>query len=63
MVLVLRDNGDRWRCNRRDCRTRNNTWLEGSKISYRDIVLLMYSWSREMTSVIFVEHEFGSDTV
>ena len=39
-VLQLRDNGDHWRCNRLDCRTRKNTWREGSRISYRDMVLL-----------------------
>ena len=57
MVLQLRDNGDRWRCNRRNCRMRKNTWLEGSIIYYQDIVLFMYSLSCEMTSVKFVEHE------
>ena len=44
---------------------RKHTWLEGSRISYRDIVLFMYFWPREMTSVKFVEHELGlgPDTV
>ena len=36
---------DRWRCNCRECRidipARKNTWLEGSHMSYRDILLLV----------------------
>ena len=64
MVLQLRvDRGDRWRCNIRECRSetslRTGTWLEGSRISCRDLVLFIYCWSREMTSVKFVEHGLG----
>ena len=62
MILQLRDNrGDRWRCTRRECRSeialRTGTWLQGSKISYRDLILFIYCWSREMTSMKFVQHE------
>ena len=49
MTLQLRDKGDRWRCHSRDCRTevalRKDTWLEGSKLTYRDI-LFMYCWPK-----------------
>ena len=38
---------------------RTGTWLEGSRISCRDLVLFVYCWSREMTSLKFVEHELG----
>ena len=42
MVLQLRVyRGDRWRCNIRECRSelslRTGTWLEGSRISCRDL--------------------------
>ena len=62
MVLQLRvDRGDWWRCNIRECRSeislRTGTWLEGSRISCRDLVLFIYCWSREMTSARFLEHE------
>ena len=61
MRLKLRDKGDRWRCRSRACRTevplRKDTWLEGSRLSYRDLILFIYCWSREMTSIKFVEHE------
>ena len=63
MTLQLRDKGDRWRCHSRDCRTevalRKDTWLEGSKLAYRDIVLFIYCWSREYTKIIFVKEELG----
>ena len=63
MTLQLRDKGDRWRCHSRDCRTevalRKDTWLEGSKHAYWDIVLFIYCWSREVTKIKFVEEELG----
>ena len=50
MKLQLRDEGDRWRCHSRDCRTevalRKDTWQEGSKLAYRDIILFIYCWSK-----------------
>jgi transposase-like protein len=63
MVLQLRDKGDRWRCHSRECRTevplRKGTWMESSKLKFREVILFIYSWSREMTSMKFVEHELG----
>ncbi|CAM1299959.1 Uncharacterised protein r2_g985 [Pycnogonum litorale] len=63
MILQLRDHGDRWRCRQRACRTevplRKDTWLQGSRIAYGDIVLFIYCWSREMTTIKFAEHELG----
>ena len=63
MVLQLRDKGGRWRCHSRQCRTevalRKNTWMEGSKLAYRDFILFIYCWSRKLTCVNFVEHELG----
>ena len=64
MTLNLRDTkGDRWRCSVRGCRTevglRKGTWIENSNLPYRNIVLFLYGWSREMTSVEFCKHELG----
>ena len=63
MALQLIDKGDRWRCHSWDCRTEvasiKDTWLEGSKLAYRDIVLFIYCWSREYTKIKFVKEELG----
>ena len=63
MVLQLRAKGDRWRCHSRECRTevslRKDTWMEGSKLGFREVTLFIYCWSRELTSMSFVEHELG----
>ena len=61
MTLQLSDNGDRWRCRSRQCRTesglRIGTWLEHSRLPYRDIILFIYCWAYEMTSIQFCERE------
>ena len=63
MILRLRDNGDRWRCRIRGCRSevglRRDTWFEGSRVPFRRIILFIYSWSREYSSGIFMQHEIG----
>ena len=63
MTLQLRDKGDRWRCHSRECRTessvRKDTWLEGSKLAYRDIILFIYCWSKQYTKITFVQEELG----
>ena len=45
MLLKLGDAQDRWRCRRRDGHeefpVRDSTWLKGSKLSYRKIILLV----------------------
>lgn len=61
MTLSLSDRQDRWRCNLRSCREdipiRKGTWLEGSRLTYRQIILFVYCWSKELTSVKFCESE------
>ena len=61
MTLQLRGKGDRCRCHSRDCRTevalRKDTCLEGSKLTYRDIILFVYCWSKEYTKIKFVDEE------
>ena len=63
MTMNLRTSpkGDRWRCSVRGCRKevglRIDTWLQHSKLSYRTIVLFIYCWSKEMTSVKFCKEQ------
>ena len=38
---------------------RRDTWLEGSKLAYRDVILFIYCWSKEYTRIRFVEEELG----
>src|ERR1043165_1953807 len=45
------------RC-RQDIHVRKGTWLEGSKVSFSQIVLFFYYWSKELTSIRFCEEEF-----
>ena len=46
MTLSLTDKQDRWRCHQGQCKediaVRRGTWLEGSKLSYRQVVLFFY---------------------
>ena len=61
MVLSLSDTHDRWRCSRRGCRetihVRRDTWMQGSKLSYRQVILFIYCCSKELTSIKFCENE------
>jgi transposase-like protein len=61
MTLSLTDRHDRWRCHMQGCRQdigiRKGTWLEGSRVSFRQIVLFVYCWSKELTSLKFCEEE------
>ena len=63
MYLQLRDKGDRWRCTRNRCKTefglRKGTWLENSSLPLRKVILFLYAWSREMTSIRYCEHDLG----
>src|ERR1044071_3160576 len=61
MTLSLNDHHDRWRCKKRECRedvqVRRGTWLQGSKLPFRQIVLFIYCWSKRLTSINFCENE------
>ena len=63
MVLHLSDKEDRWRCNVRDCRQpkqlKSGTWLQGSHLGYQQVILFIYCWSREYTSIVFCQEELG----
>ena len=63
MTLEVRDNGDRWRCHVRGCRhevgVRKDTWLDSSHVPYRKVVLFIYCWSKELTTIEFCKTELG----
>jgi len=52
----------RWRCRKATCRIeksiRQNTWLEGSKLSLEVICHFIYGWAFELTSIKFSQREF-----
>ena len=61
MTLSLTDRQDRWRCRQGTCQqdipVRQGAWLQGSRLSYRQIVLFIYCWSKKLTSIRFCEME------
>jgi transposase-like protein len=61
MVLTFGYRQDRWRCRLRQCRedipVRQGTWLQGSRLSYRQIVLFVYCWAKELSSIKFCDNE------
>lgn len=61
--MSLSVGSDRWRCNKRTCRTeigiRRGTWLEGSRVDFQKVVLFIYCWSKELTSVEFCNEELS----
>ena len=63
MRLSLADKEDRWRCNRNGCNTqvqlKSGTWLQGTHVSYRNVILFAYCWAHEMSSIKFCERELG----
>lgn len=63
MVLSLTEKADRWRCNKKECRSeiglRKGTWLEQSKLPFDTVVFFIYSWCKEYTSHNFCFQEFG----
>jgi len=52
-----------WKCNKKICRyeisVRKDTWLEGSRLPLRDILLFIYCWCKEKTSVKFCKEELN----
>lgn len=61
--MSLSVGSERWRCNKRTCRTeigiRKGTWLEGSRVDFQKVVLFIYCWSKELTSVKFCHEELN----
>lgn len=65
MNAVLGLSQDRWRCRLRGCRQdkgiRTNTWLSNSKLPMRKVILFIYCWAYEMTSIEFCTRELEID--
>lgn len=65
MNLSFSDKGIRWRCKQRQCRTdkgiRTNNWLENTRLSFRKVVLFIYCWAHEMSSIEFCRRELELD--
>lgn len=61
MTSSLTDRQDRWRCHQTLCRqdipVRKDTWMQGSRLTYRQIILFIYCWSKELSSISFCESE------
>lgn len=61
MTLSLTDRQDRWRCRQGTCQedipVRKGTWMQGSRLTYRQVILFVYCWSKELTSISFCESE------
>jgi len=61
MTLSLTERQDRWRCQQGPCHedipVRSGTWLQGSGLTYRQIVLFIYCWAKELTSIKFCDEE------
>lgn len=62
-AMVLSFASDRWRCNIRGCRQdigiRKDTWLANSKLEFQKLVLFIYCWSKQLTSISFCDEELG----
>lgn len=52
-----------WRCHKRICRikesVRKDTWLEGSHLPINAVIEIIYSWTKEYTSIKFCEDELN----
>ena len=61
MDLKLSDKEDRWRCPQKKCRKqkqlKSGSWLHGTHLSYRQVILFLYCWANKYTSIKFAEKE------
>ena len=59
MIIKETNESVRWICYKRACRekvsVRKNTWLDGSSIPLKKIILFIYSWAKEYSSIKFCE--------
>uniref|UniRef100_A0A5S6Q3F2 DDE_Tnp_IS1595 domain-containing protein n=1 Tax=Trichuris muris TaxID=70415 RepID=A0A5S6Q3F2_TRIMR len=65
MAIRWRGNGRHatWRCSRKVCRkevtVRKGTWLEDTQLELRKVVMFLFFWSQERTSVKFCQRSLG----
>jgi len=59
--LQLTDARDPWRCRQRQCREdilgRKGIWLQGSRLEFCKVVMFIYCWSKQLTSIKFCDNE------
>lgn len=67
MSLCLSEKEDRWRCNKKECRNqiqlKADTWLEGTHLKYNQIIMFIYSWAFEQTSIKYCQRELGIGSI
>ena len=69
MTLYLGEKEDRFRCNNRNCikgpqkQLKAGSWIEGSHLDYSTIILFIYCWSQEYTTIAFVQKELEIGSV
>lgn len=63
MVLTITDKRERWRCGKGNCRNdislKSGSWLENTNLTYTEVVLFIYCWSFELTSINFCQRELS----
>ena len=61
MSLSLTDKEDRWRCRKKGCeqqiQLKAGTWIQGSHLSYSQVVKFIYPWCMDYTTVKFAYKE------
>ncbi|XP_077287989.1 uncharacterized protein LOC143912575 [Arctopsyche grandis] len=61
MKLLFNNEGQLWRCYKRDCRNkkgiRKDTWLQNSRLPLDTVVHFIYCWANELTSIKFCARE------
>ncbi|XP_036370340.1 uncharacterized protein LOC115225578 isoform X2 [Octopus sinensis] len=63
MKRKVKDRSVRWRCTRKGCdqslSVRKGTWLEGTSLPLRTILLFLYSWVKKLTTIRYCYEELG----
>ena len=64
MAFKEKDGNVQWSCSKSACdqkriSVRKDTWLEGSTIPLKKIILFIYSWAKDYTTIDFCIQELG----
>ena len=61
MIIKKPNESVSWMCYKRACRdkvsVRKNTWLDGSTIAFKKIIVFIYSWAKEYSSIKYCKDE------
>ena len=67
-IMVIEQNKGNycyWYCGKKSCKetisVRKGGWFEGSALPLKKIILFIYAWSQELTSIKFCEKELESN--